>query len=323
MTFKNNWEKTTEHFQIAGSIIQRMLEMAFPEQQHFSYDILLGGCANLNIKFTHGDNSGPLLLRIYLRDKEAAFREEQLARLVHYSVPIPQIYYIGEFEDYRFAITEYMPGVSLRDLLLSNQIDDMHGIMQEVGLILAKIQSHRFARSGFFDRHLQLRGAMTRNGFAEYARECLNDPIVLQQLPEEVFSKICICLDKFGYLYPSESANHLVHADFDPANILVKRVDSKWKISAVLDWEFAFSGSPLCDMANMLRYAHHMPPIFEAAFLEGVQKGGVDLPEHWRLTVHMLNLLSLLDCLRRCPPQVRPNQCKDILETIAFIVDQL
>ena len=136
----------------------------------------------------------------------------------------------------------------------------------------------------------------------------------------------------------TEDEKNLVHADFDLANIIVQEVYGIWKITGILDWEFSFSGSVLCDVANMLRYAHRMPSIFEEAFLQGLlsksKKGQsivskfrdqycVALPENWRITVHMLNLLSLLDCLVRSDPQNRPNQCSGIRELIDHILSEL
>jgi len=102
-----------------------------------------------------------------------------------------------------------------------------------------------------------------------------------------------------------------------------KKVDGTWKVTGILDWEFSFSGSMLCDVANMLRYAHHMSSQFEEAFLRGLSTGGISLPANWRITVHMLNLLSLLDCLVRSDPEDRPNQCADIRELIIHIIRRL
>ncbi len=115
----------------------------------------------------------------------------------------------------------------------------------------------------------------------------------------------------------------MVHGDYDPANLLVDRSDGQWKISGVLDWEFAYSASPLQDMALMLRYAHHMPPLYETAFVLGVQNGGVELPDDWRLRIDLLNILNLLSCLVRCPPDQRPNQCADICELIEHILTRI
>ena len=91
----------------------------------------------------------------------------------------------------------------------------------------------------------------------------------------------------------------------------------------MLDWEFAFSGYVLWDVGNMLRYAHKMPHEFQDAFLSGLASGGVTLPKHWRITIQILNLLSLLDCLKRSNHKDRPNQCADIRELIDHILSTL
>ncbi|RZI45647.1 hypothetical protein [Candidatus Finniella inopinata] len=73
----------------------------------------------------------------------------------------------------------------------------------------------------------------------------------------------------------------------------------------------------------MLRYAHHMPAIFEQSFLQGLNNGSVQLAGDWRIRVHILNILSLLDCLVKGTPKKRPNQCADIQELIHHILEQL
>jgi Ser/Thr protein kinase RdoA (MazF antagonist) len=287
------------------------------------YEVISGGCANLNIKFTCTDSSTPLILRIYLRDKEAAYREQKLATLVKDSVPIPEVYFVGDTDGYRFAISEYKPGITLRELLLKGKTEDLQPIMSEVGSILAKIQNYRFPHSGFFDNDLQIKDCITQDFCITYAKKCLEHPTTIRIISQENISKIHDHLDKYHFLFPDNTQNHLVHADFDPANILVHNIQNTWKISAVLDWEFAFSGSTLCDIANMLRYAHHMPDEYERAFLSGLQNDGFQLPENWRISIFLLNLLSLLDCLIHCPPEKRPNQCADIRSLITFIIQYL
>jgi hypothetical protein len=82
---------------------------------------------------------------------------------------------------------------------------------------------------------------------------------------------------------------------------------------------FGLGVSYLWDVANMLRYAHKMPPEFQDAFLKGLGDGGIILPENWRVTVNLLNLLSLLDVLKRSDPKDHSHQCADIRELIDCI----
>lgn len=323
MTFKNNWEKADQHFQLEAATIENMLRMALPSNDLAFHEVISGGCANLNIKFSCKNSSTPLILRIYLRDKEAAYREQNLSILVKDSIPVPGIHFVGDLEDYRFAISEYKHGIPLRDVLLRGEIENIQDIMREVGEILAKIQEYRFFQSGFFDKNLQIKDAISEDFCVTYTKNCLEHPTVIKKISNENTSKIYQLLEKYHFFFPNNTQSNLVHADFDPANILVQPIQGVWKISAILDWEFAFSGSTLCDMASMLRYAHHMPPEYEIGFLYGLQSGGVQLSENWRISIFLLNLLSLLDCLKHCPPEKRPNQCADICSLITFIIQYL
>jgi len=159
-----------------------------------------------------------------------------------------------------------------------------------------------------------------RDSYLNFAKECLESRVITAVLSDQTILKINKVVDTYGHLFPDQNEKQLVHADFDPANILVNQTDKGWHVSGILDWEFSFSGSVLCDVANMLRDAHHMPSEYETAFLEGLQAGGVSLPKNWRVTVHLLNLLALLDCLKRPGFEKRPNQCADIRELIDHIL---
>lgn len=321
--FKVDWEKTSVTYQLPEATIEKMVRLAYPDKKLTSSELIAGGCANLNYKIQLKDENQPLILRVYLRDKDAAAREQKLATLLKETAPVPLTHYIGELEGYHFAITEFMPGISLRDLLLGDAPHDLSAIMHEVGSILSRITAHEFSEAGFFDKELKIIPHSPSDDCLIFAKDCLKHETVLSVLTPDVITKISQVLAHYGYLFPDENEKHLVHADFDPANILVHKVDGSWKVSGVLDWEFSFSGSVLCDVANMLRYAHKMPPEFQDAFLKGLADGGVTLPENWRVTVNLLNLLSLLDVLQRSDPKNSPNQCTGIRELIDNILGEL
>lgn len=320
MTFKNNWEKTDQHFQISPETIQAMVGLALPEKKLASHEVVSGGCANLNIKLHLVNEPQLFILRIYVRDKEAAYREEKLARLIKSSVSVPEVYFVGDVEGHRYAITEYMHGISLRGLLLNYSHESLRDVMFEAGQILASIQKYQFPKAGFFDDTLKIGHPTSNQDYITFAEKCLAHPTVLETIAQETINKIREYLEKYSFLFPDENQTHLVHGDYGPENILVDKIEGHWKITAILDWEFAHSGSTLWDVANMLRYAHHMPPLFEDSFLQGLKQGGVPLPENWRITIQLLNLSSLLDCLVRCSPKKSPSQCADIYDLINHII---
>ncbi|MBY0501525.1 MAG: aminoglycoside phosphotransferase family protein [Alphaproteobacteria bacterium] len=316
MIFKNQWEKTSHHFEVSSQTIQEIVHQALPHAILVSHEVISGGCANLNIKINLLNKSQPFILRIYIRDKDAAYREKKLAALIKHSVPLPEVYSVGDFDNYRYAITQFMTGISLRDLLLNQSHECMQDVMFEAGQILGAIQSHLFPKAGFFDADLNVIQSISKQDCLTFAHECLAHPTIFETIGPEYIRRLSENFEKYSSFFPDDSETHLVHGDYDPANILVDKVSEKWKITAVLDWEFAFSGSWLWDISNMLRYAHHMPRVFEDSFLQGVRNAGLELPTQWCLRIDLLNLLSLLSCLVRVDPQKSPNQCMDICELI-------
>jgi len=324
MTFKREWEKFSEYTVISDRDIRAIVAHALPTRTLGSYQILAGGCANLNIKLSFADQQDPyaLILRLYFRDKQAVYREQKIAELIHTTVPVAQFYVVDDFEHYRYALVEYIEGISLCDLLLDHPKVPIGDIMHAVGTTLVAIQKYRFERPGFFDANLNVRDPFSAADLIDFIYGRLTHPSVIAQLEVSTLDAISRLIERYREYFPGDMT-HLVHADYDPANILVRKIDGKWQIAAVLDWEFAFSGPWLCDVANMVRYAHEMPPLFEEAFLKGITDAGLVLPEHWRIAVDLLNLVSLIDSLAHGDPIQRPRQRDDIMKLIQHIIKRL
>ena len=322
MTFKQNWEKTSQIHTLPDGTIERMIGLAYPHQKCISWTLLSGGCGNLNVKIYLSEEKHPLILRIYLRQHNMASREKNIGLLLKGVVPVPLTYFIGECDGYSFAVVEFIPGITLRDFLLTHETYD-RALLYEVGMLLSKIASYSFLKPGFFDDTLNVTETFSQEAFVLFIKDSLKNKTVLSQLTSEMILRIEACFEKKISFLPSEKERHLVHGDFDPANILVAQIGSAWHVTGILDWEFAFSGSVLWDVANMLRYAHDVSPIFESSFLQGLREGGIILPDSWQTTVSLLNVSSLPDCLARSVPQNSPKQCSDIYDLIGFYLKRL
>lgn len=319
MTFKANHEKTDQHIEIPGQTIQAMIAAAFPGKELATYEIISGGCANLNIKISLVNELNHFILRVYLRDKTAAICEQKIAALIGQTVPIPKVYYVSDCDGYRFAITEYKSGITLRDLLLQNPEEIWKQVMFDAGKMLGEFHKYKFSTAGFFDINLSINPTPPDGQFL-FTMDCLNNNKVIETLGEEMVTKIRLLFLTHKQLLLNDSSPTLVHADYGPENILVDKSDDGWKITAILDWEFAYSDSWLIDVSNMLRYAHKMPHAFEEAFLQGINNAGLVLPDHWRLAVDLFNLSSLLDLIARYSLNERPNMRQDISELIEHIM---
>lgn len=321
MIFKASWERTPQT--VPEAIIPEIVKKVYPEKTLSGHQFLSGGCANINIKLDLLEEHSPLILRLYLRDPKAALREQNLSKLLSSEIPVPHFHQISQWEGYTFAITEYLPGITLRDFFLQESGHQLEPISNQAGALLAKIASNTFDQGGFFNENLTISEPAKDEDCLFFAEKCLKDKVVLSVLSKEELKKIAQLLKTHETLLPDSRDKNLVHGDFDPSNILVKEIDGAWKISGILDWEFSFSGSPLWDIANMLRYANEMPQVYRNGFLSGLTFGGFKLPENWEIKIHIFNLLSLLDCLKRSNPQNEPNRVSDINKLIQEICSEL
>jgi hypothetical protein len=85
--FKVDWEKTSVTYQLPEGMVEKMVLLAYPDKKLTSSELIAGGCANLNYKIQLENENQPLILRVYLRDKDAADREQKLATLIKETVP--------------------------------------------------------------------------------------------------------------------------------------------------------------------------------------------------------------------------------------------
>ena len=323
MPFKNNWEKPQTQRNLPNALITDMIKAAHPNEKIKNYQILDGGCANINIRADLAGRISPIIIRVYLRDPEAAYREQKIGQLLSGKVSLPQIYQINKISGYTVAEAEFLSGTTLRDLLLGDQDLNIPTILFKVGQTLANIADTQFASSGFFNENLEITEPITQDGMIVFCQDTLYHNTVKSVLSAKQRQQIAELLHTHGSLFPDGHEKNLVHADFDPANILVQKINGQFEISGILDWEFSFAGSTLFDVANMLRYAHRMPQCYEDEFLNGLKLSGYHLPDNWRTKISMLNLLSLLDCLQRAEPKKSPNQVSDIHKLIDHILKTL
>jgi fructokinase len=83
---------------------------------------------------------------------------------------------------------------------------------------------------------------------------------------------------------------------------MVRESEDGWQVTSVLDWEFAFAGSPLADVGNLLRFADDSPPRFEAGVIDGLGGSGTELPPSWRAIAMLLDCVAQADLMARRGP---------------------
>lgn len=250
-------------------------------------ELLSGGFVNENLLLvtTTGER---YVLRRYRRQGggHTCAVEAALARRVAGTVPVPAVIAARPTGE-PLLLSEFVPGV-----LASTALDDdPAGLGTAVGEALAGIGGVRFASQGFFERpDLVPTPVDVTSGLAEFVARHTDWPelLALAERSQPLLDAL-----------PREA--RLVHSDFNPKNIIVRRQGGVWTVGAVLDWEFAFSGPPLVDVGNMLRFGDDYPPAFTDGFVRGFRDGGGDLPTGWRAAADALDLFALADLLSRGP----------------------
>jgi aminoglycoside phosphotransferase (APT) family kinase protein len=266
-----------------------------------------GGLANTSLDVRLNRHPWRVLLRLYQRAPAEAWKETVIAELVaDHDVPVAQFLHFAETNDitgHPYAVLEWIDGQPLESL--ASTIDDqaLVPVAQRVGQVLARIHAISFERAGFFDRHLDVPTAIDlgRDGLLAYLQHCLVDGIGGERLGAPLTGRVIRFVEREGHALDAWAGRPcLVHADFNGSNILVCQTEmARWEVGAILDWEYAFSGSPSFDLGHVLR-----PPLgeragFAAAMADGYRESGGSLPDDWRRIAQIADLHAWADLLNR------------------------
>lgn len=321
MVFKADWEPDQIRV-FSDDRIASIVHAAFKAAKVDAYEPMGVGCSNLNIKVQLKSRQNPALLRVYLQKPQAARIEQKLGQKVCGVLPVPSIERIFEVDGLTVAEASFLPGTLLRDVLLAEPSqNDLKALLYAVGQTLADLRMFEWEYAGFFDQDLQVQDPLDARAFEQYFFTVLDDQQVVACLPKDLQKKLGKLV--FDDLASLEAEHHLVHGDFDPSNLLVHLDKGRWVVSGILDWEYAFCGSTMVDVANMLRYRHLMPEVYTEAFIQGLSNKGYIMPERWCQVVHLLNACALLGCLHRSDAKKTPKRIQDIIGLLQHISAQL
>jgi aminoglycoside phosphotransferase (APT) family kinase protein len=323
---EKDWGRVHEFVALEEDVLTSLLQPAFPGRKIISAELLTAGHCNTNYKIRVSDLNDAFVLRIYVRNHEAIQKDWDIFHLVQESVPIPELLYAdlhGAEYDKPYAIMKWVDGLLLSEVMAQEKSDDLVACGYDVGAVLARIGTYTFPQAGFFGPGLTVIESFEAgptsylNGIEQY----LAQERVRQQLGEAQIKQ----LEQFvssnaEYLTEMAETASLVHSDFKGINILVHQHAQRWKVAAVLDWEFAFAGTPLLDIGNMLRYEYLYPPEFETEFIRGFQDHGGNLPKNWKKVIKLLDLLNLCEFLNKETPSTA--MIDEVKGLIANTLDQ-
>jgi Ser/Thr protein kinase RdoA (MazF antagonist) len=136
------------------------------------------------------------------------------------------------------------------------------------------------------------------NPVPRFAELCVASPNLQSRIGPALREKtLALVWSYASELAGLDDTRSLVHGDFGKRNVIVRQIAGTWSVAAVLDWEFAFSGSPLADIGHFLRYERKSRPVAEPHFSTGYLHAGGKLPERWRRLARIVDLIALCESL--------------------------
>ena len=159
-------------------------------------------------------------------------------------------------------------GVTLETVAPGLADEDLVSLGRSLGRLLASIHGIAFERAGFLDARLAVAEPIDLGleGLRGFLHRCLVEGVGGERLGSQLTAALLTYVERQGSRLEAWLGRPcLTHADFNGSNILVRRVGAAWEVAAVLDWEFAFSGTPAVDFGNLLRppwdNATNSPPL--------------------------------------------------------------
>jgi len=303
----------------------RLLEQVFSGKRVVGVEPLSGGLINANFKVQLEGLSDSFVLRFYVRYPGACQKEIDIYRLISATVPVPEVIAArpeGSEVTGPFAVLRYVEGIPFRQLRRTRKAPAIASAAFEIGRTLAAIGKYQFEQPGWFGPGLKIGGRFIEgaDSVARFVDLCLAS----DNLQRRVTSELVKRLHDFAWQWSPglawiEEECRLVHSDFGSRNLLVREVDGQWRVAAVIDWEFAFSGAPLFDVGNFLRYERSQQPLVEPHFSRGFSEGGGKLRDDWRQLARVIDLGALCEQLTRdeLPPDVE----RELMELVRATVE--
>ncbi len=268
--------------------------------------LLGGGLRNTNYRVRLA--SGEAVLRIYTAEAAACARESALLPLlVAHGIPVPHLLRAQPTTDPPWALLQYVDGVRFD----RQPAHDIGRAAFDAGRVLAAIHAFPLHQAKHVDLNRYSGGGF---GFVEFIEASLSHGVLLERLGEARTRRLREIIREYEPVLANQQAT-LQHSDYKPWNLLVR----DGRIAAVLDWEFAFAGPRLNDIANFIRYKERQPDEYFDGFVRGYLESGGTLPDDWFRLARLQDLMGLAETVGR--PDLDPAVLRDLQPLVERTID--
>jgi fructokinase len=297
------WIATKPRRKLAADMLERIVRTAYPSGRAIESHPFSDGLRNSNFILRLDCTRAPIVLRLYGHDASLCRKELDLMRMVRSNVPVPEVIHAepnGLDDVPPFALMRHVDGINFRELRRHGDKAAIAEASCSAGEILAGIGCYAFPKPGWISSGPAVTAPLLAGAdpALRFIDLCLESTNLLRRMTRGLRDRTRSFVSSHSpELARLGEERRLVHGDFNQGNLLVRRVSGRWSVAAVLDWEFAVSGSPLADLGNFLRYERASRPLAEPHFSSGYSRAGGALPQDWRRLSRLVDLVALCESL--------------------------
>jgi aminoglycoside phosphotransferase (APT) family kinase protein len=307
---------------LAPELLQKAASQLSPSPLRNSA-VLSGGFSTTNILLEFADGER-CVLRASPQHERLKMEADLLDYLSHKApeLPVPKVLW---------RASEHFPGgvgafgmTYVEGHLLANMEDSLstancRDICEQLALAAARIHHLRFTQCGLLGP-----GPKVTEPFASYAagtvgfmQSCLDNANLQRRVGADRCHRLHRCLTLRPDLHEPSVTHQLCHSDFNQKNFLIRRnASGRHQLAAVLDWEFAFSGSSVIDIGNLLRFEHESPAVEGSWFADAYRAAGGHLDKSWR------EQSLFADLLAQCAFLIEPGELPNTFRTAIGVIDR-
>jgi aminoglycoside phosphotransferase (APT) family kinase protein len=286
---KSNWDRVEPPKLLSRARVTQLLDPWLAGREVLEVALMSGGLMNRNFHLRLSGRPSECVLRIYDRDPSSCAREVAVLGMIGRDIPVPRVLFADESGENGppLCVMSLVPGISLFTLRTMEDEASLGAAAHAVGRLLPAIGRFPGPRTPF---------VTTR----ELVETFTESSALRQRVPADLVAGVRALSARWeSRLAEVSGVSGLVHCDFNSRNIFVTRDGDDWRVSGVLDWEFAIDASPLVDVGNFLRYEHPDRPRLEPHFSRGLRDAGMELPADWLMLARVMDLPALCELLTR------------------------
>ena len=292
MDIDSKYDRRSQYVVHSEKELTEKVSALIPEVSVVASRNLLGGFANTNTYLELNDGRR-MVARFPQSGSDRLDLECAILKKYEGVLPVPKVYGANQ----EMALVEFVEGVLLSEFDFSDRKGWLEAL-RSVGSSLAKVHQMKFEQAGFLASDLTLAHGFENgvgHAYVDYIEGTLRSDTVKERMGEQLNQQALALLPTLRSELAKINEACLIHSDFNPKNILVKKTDQGWGLAAIIDWEFAHIGSSLTDLGNFFRFAHEYPEGSEEAFFAGYGQP----VDQWHRLARMLDLASMCNFLER------------------------